>query len=126
MKRSLRSILLLAASLLLLFGAITTTTVTVPHLREDLLEINVRPTLVSALLVFLHFGSFAIFGFGALVIVLAVRAWRGATGDRILIGIIAAVFLLFGIAAFVWTGSHHSLGYVLIGLLLAGAIFIRD
>jgi hypothetical protein len=46
--------------------------------------------------------------------------------DRVLIAIIAAVYVFFGIAAFIWTGSHHTLGYVLIGLLLAGAITVRS
>ena len=122
MRRYLRALLLFLSALLMLFAAVTTTTVSVPHLREDLLEINVRPTLLGAVMVGLHFGSFAMFGFGALVLVLAVRALREPGGfDRVLIGIIGAVYLLFGIAAFMWTGSHHTLGYVLMGLLLGGA-----
>ena len=124
MKKSLRSVLLFAATLLLFFSAFTNTTVSVPHLREDLLEIGTRPTLLGAVLVGLHFGSFAMFGFGALVAALAFRTWRGST-ERLLTGIIATVFLFFGIAAFVWTGSYHTLGYLLIGLLLVGAILIR-
>ncbi|HSE32416.1 MAG TPA: hypothetical protein VLA93_12670 [Pyrinomonadaceae bacterium] len=126
MRKYLRALLLFLSALLMIFAAFTTTTVSVPHLREDLLEINVRPTLLGAVMVGLHFGSFAMFGFGALVLVLSVRAWRAPAGvDRVLIGIIGAVYLLFGIAAFMWTGSHHTLGYVLMGLLLGGAALVK-
>ena len=124
-RKYIRALLLLLSAALMFFAAFTTTTVSVPHLREDLLEINVRPTLLGAVMVGLHFGSFAMFGFAALVLVLAIRAWRGAATDRFLIGIIAAVYLIFGIAAFVGSGSHHALGYALMGLLLAGAVLVK-
>ena len=125
-RKALRSIFLFLAALLIFFAAVTNTTVSVPHLREDLMEINTRPTLLGAVLVGLHLGSFAMFGFGALALALAVQIWRGAQGQRVLIGIIAAVFLLFGIAAFIWTGSHHTLGYLLIGLFLAGGAIMPN
>jgi hypothetical protein len=125
MRKYVRALLLLLSAALMFFAAFTTTTVSVPHLREDLLEINVRATLLSALMVGLHFGSFAMFGFAALVLVLAIRAWQTAATDRFLIGIIAAVYLLFGIAAFIGTGNYHTLGYALMGLLLAGALLIK-
>lgn len=125
MRKYLQLTLLLAAAVLILFAAFTTTTVSVPHLREDLVEINVRPTLLGAVMMGLHFGSVAMFGFGALVLVLAFRALRAAGTDRLLIAVIAAVYLLFGIAAFIGTGSHHMLGYALMGLLLAGAALVK-
>lgn len=125
MRRYLQLLLLLVAALLMLFAAFTTTTVSVPHLREDLLEIDVRPTLLGAVMMGLHFGSFAMFGFGVLVLVLAIRALRPAGTDRLLIGIIAAVYLLFGIAGFIGTGSHHMLGYALMGLLMIGAVIVK-
>ena len=125
MRKYLQLLLLLTAALLMLFAAFTTTTVSVPHLREDLMEINVRPTLLGAVMMFLHFGSFAMFGFGALVLVLAIRTLRAAGTDRLLIAIIAAVFLLFGITAFIGTGSHHMLGYALTGLVMVGAAIAK-
>jgi len=125
MRKYLQLLLLLAAALLMLFAAFTTTTVLVPHLREDLLEINVRPTLLGAVMMGLHFGSVSMFGFGALVLVLAIRALRPAGTDRLLIAIIAGVYLLFGIAAFIGTGSHHMLGYALVGVLLVGAALVK-
>ena len=125
MRKYLRALLLFLAAALMVFAAVTTTTVSVPHLREDLLEINVRPTLLGAVMMGLHFGSFAMFGFAGLVLVLAIRALRAAGTDRLLIAIIAAVYLLFGIAGFVGAGSHHILGYALMGLLLAGAVILK-
>lgn len=125
MRKYLKLTLLLTAALLMLFAAFTTTTVSVPHLREDLQEINVRPTLLGAVMMGLHFGSIAMFGFAALVLVLAFRALRTAGTDRLLIAIIAAVYLLFGIAGFIGTGSHHILGYALIGLLIVGAAIVK-
>ena len=125
MRKYLRLVLLLAAAALMMFAAVTTTTVSVPHLREDLLEINVRPTLLGAVMMALHFGSFAMFGFAALVLVLAIRTLQAAGTDRLLIAIIAAVYLLFGIAGFIGTGSHHILGYALMGLLLGGSLLIK-
>jgi hypothetical protein len=63
MRRNLiQSILLVFAASLMTFAAYVTTTISVPHLREDMLEINVRPTLLSAIMLGLHFGSFALFG----------------------------------------------------------------
>ena len=125
MRKYVRAILLFAAAVLLLFAAVTTTTVSVPHLREDLLEINVRPTLLGAVMLGLHFGSFAMFGFAALVLAMAIRSLRAGNVDRVLIAIIAVVYIIFGVAAFIATGSHHTLGYVLIGLSLGGAFFVR-
>jgi hypothetical protein len=95
MHKFLRAIFLFVAALLMLFAAFVTTTVSVPHLREDLVEINVRPTLLGAVMLGLHFGSVAMFGFAALVLTLAVKTWRGAAADRVLIVIIAAVYFLF-------------------------------
>jgi hypothetical protein len=126
MRKYLRATLLFIAALLMFFAAVTTTTVSVPHLREDLLEIDVRPTLLSAVMLGLYFGCFALFGFAALVLAMAIRALRAAAVDRILIAIIAVVYVIFGVAAFIGTGSHHMLGYLLIGLLLSGVVALRN
>lgn len=108
------------------FAAVTTTTVSVPHLREDLLEIDVRPTLLSAVMLGLHFASFAMFGFAALVLAMAIRSVRAGEVDRVLIAIISIVYTIFGVAGFIGTGSHHTLGYVLIGLLTGATVFVRN
>lgn len=54
----LRRVLLGLAGLLMAFAAYVNATIAVLHLRGDLLEIHVRPTLVSATLLGLHFGTF--------------------------------------------------------------------
>lgn len=125
MIRKLHVILLFAAALLMSFSAFVTATVSVPHLGEDLFEINVRPTLIRAIMIGLHFSSFAMVGFAALVLASAVRALRGVVFDKISLAIIGIMYLGFGIAAFALSGSHHTLGYVLIGVLLLTAVAIR-
>jgi hypothetical protein len=125
MIRKLQVILLFAAALLMSFSAFVTATVSVPHLREDLIEINVRPTLILAIMIGLHFGTFAMVGFAALVLASAIRAWRGVALDKASLAIIGIMYLGFGIAAFVLSGSHHTLGYVLISVLLLTALIFR-
>jgi hypothetical protein len=39
--------------------------------------------------------------------------------------IIAVTYIAFGIVAFGWCGSHHALGFVLVGVLILGAVAIR-
>ena len=125
MRQTLRTILLFAASALLGFAALVNATVSVPHLREDMVEINVRPTLLSAVSLGLHFGTFAMFAFACLVLVAGIKSARGTAIARLPLLIIAATYIGFGIVAFVWSGSHHTLGYVLMGVLILGAVVIR-
>jgi hypothetical protein len=67
----------------------------------------------------LHFGTFAMFGFALVVLAAAVQASQGATPSRPLLVIIAAVYVTFGLAAFfLRRGNAHSLGYVLMGVLI--------
>ncbi len=126
MRQSLRTVLLFAAGLLMGFAALMTATVSVPHLREDLAEINVRPTLLGAVSLGLHFGTFAMFAFTCLVLVAALQSLRAAVTARLPLSIIAATYTGFGIVAFIWSGSHHTLGYVLMGVLILGAVAIRE
>lgn len=124
--RQLRTIVLFAAALLMGFAALVYATISVPHLREDMVEINVRPTLLGAVSLGLHFGTFAMFAFACLVFVAAIQCLRGALTARLSLSIIAGIYIGFGIFAFVWSGSHHTLGYAFIGLLVAGAIAIPE
>jgi hypothetical protein len=123
-KRSVHAFLLFAAALLMAFSAYISAAVSVPHLREDLLEIDVRPTLVGAIMTGLHFATFAMVGFAALVLAAGIKALRSGVIDKVVLGIVGLIYLAFGIAAFIWSGSHHTLGYVLIGLLLLSAAVI--
>jgi hypothetical protein len=97
----------------------------VPHLREDMLEINVRPTLLGAVSLGLYFGTLAMFAFAALVFLAALKSAQGGVMARLPLWIIATAYIAFGILAFAWTRSHHTLGYVLIGGLILGATFTR-
>ena len=124
--KALRTILLLAATFLLAFAALTSLTVDVPHLREDLLEISVRPTLLRAVMMGLNFGTFAMLGFTALVLVAAIQSLRGIVAYRLPLSLIAITFAAFGIFAFVKSGNHHTLAYLLIGILILGGAAIPD
>lgn len=123
MRQPLRATLLFLAALLMGFAAVVNAVVAVPHLRGDMAEIQVRPTLLGAVSLGLCFGTFAMFGFALLVLVAAVQASRGATPSRPILAIVAAVYVTFGLAAFfLWRGSAHALGYVLMGVLVGLAI----
>jgi len=124
--RGLRTVLLFVAALLIGFAAFLNATVSVPHLREDMLEIHVRPTLLSAVLLGLHFGTLAMFAFAFVVFVSALQSLRRSSMARLPLSIIGITYLAFGIVAFIWTGSYHTLGYVFGGVLLLGAILIPD
>lgn len=126
MLKTLRTIVLFTATLLMGFAAFVNATISVPHLREDMLEINVRPTLLRAILTGLHFSTFAMVAFAALVLVAAIQSLRGAVRARLQLALIALTYIAFGIVAFVWSGSHHALGYVLMGILILGGAVIRD
>ena len=126
MTQALRATLLFAAAVLMGFSALVNAIVNVPHLREDMQEINVRPTLLGAVMLGLHFSTVAMFALACLVLVAAIQSSRTAVTPRLPLSIIAATYVGFGIAAFVLSGSHHALGYVLIGVLILGAIAIPE
>ena len=126
MRQTLRTTLLFAAAVLMGFSALVNAIVNVPHLREDMAEINVRPTLLGAVSLGLHFGTLAMFAFACLVLVAAIRSLRVAVTARVPLSIIAATYVGFGIAAFVLTKSPHTLGYVFMGVLIFGAVAIRE
>lgn len=84
-----------------------------------------RPTLVSAILLALHFGTFAMAGLTLVVLSAAVQR-QGASALRIPLLIVTVTYVAFGIFAFLWSGSHHALGYVLIGALVGAACVVRD
>jgi len=126
MQQKLRTTLLFAAALLMGLAGLLSAAVGVPHLHEDMVEINVRPTLLGAVMLGLYFGSFAMFAFACLVFVAAIKSAQGAVIARLPLWIIAATYIGFGILAFAWTTGPHTLGYVLIGGLILGATFTRD
>ncbi len=124
-KGGLRQILLSLAGLLMAFAAYVNATIAIPHLRGDLLEINVRPTLVSGVLLGLHFGTFALAGFALLTLAAAAQR-QGGSALRLPLLCVAATFAAFGIFGFAWTRSPHLLGYVLMGVLVGVACLLRE
>ena len=126
MKPSVRAPLLFAATALMGFAALTNAFVGLPHLQEDLVEIQVRPTLLRAVSVAMQFGAYAMFAFTLVVLHAAVRAARGGTTARLPLAIVAVLYAAFGIAAFVEAGSPHALGYALAGVLVGAAAASPD
>lgn len=127
MRQTLRPTLLLMAALLMGFAAVVNAIVALPHLRADLTEINVRPTLLNAVSLGLYFGAFALFGFALVILATAFQAFRGVNPSRPLLAVIAVTHGAFGAGAFfVWSGSAHVLGYVLMGVLVGLAAMLPD
>ena len=91
-----------------------------------MIEINMRPTLLGAVSLALNFGTFAMFAFTLVVLVEAVKSLKGKTISQLPLLIIGMTYAVFGIFAFIMSGSHHALGYVVIGLLIFGAALIPE
>ena len=121
-RQSLRTSLLSVAGVLLAFAAAVNAFINVPHLREDMIEIQVRPTLLQAISLGLYFGAFAMAGLALVVLAAAVESARTGSGNRTLLAIVSAVFLAFGATAIVsGDASPHMLGYAAAGALVAVA-----
>ena len=125
MRPPVQAALLLGAALMLVAAATVNATVAVPHLREDLLELAVRPRLLATVVLGLHLGTFALAALAAVVLGESVKAFRSVEVARLPLGVIAVTCLVFGIFAFRATHSHHALGYVAVGALIFAAIARR-
>jgi len=124
-RQTLRSPLLLSAGALMGLSAVMDAFTSVPHLREDMAEIHVRPTLMRAVSLGLYFGAIAMFAFAAVVLIAGFRASRGRQVDRPSLVAIAAAYVVFGgTAFFVWGASGHILGYAFAGLLIVVAVLL--
>ena len=126
MLKIIRTILLLTATVFMIFAGVISATVAVPHLREDMVEINVRPTLLRAVMLGLHFGTLAMFGFAGVTLIAAIRSALGKHTSRLMLAAIGLTYTTFGITAYILSASHHALGYLLIGLLILGAALIPE
>jgi hypothetical protein len=126
MRQTVRTTLLFVATVFMGFSAFVNAIVSVPHLREDMEEINVRSTLLGAVMLGLRFGTVAMFALTFIVLAAAIRSLRATAIERIPLSIIAVAYFGFGVAAFITTRSHHTLGYVLIGILIAAATAIPN
>ncbi|MGZ6141910.1 MAG: hypothetical protein ACXWLM_01170 [Myxococcales bacterium] len=121
-----RGILLLAGGALILASAVVHAWVNVPHLREDMIEIGMRRTLLSAVSLVLWFSVVAMFAFAALVLNGAVAALRGRAPAAVPLWLIGGAYLAFGIFAFARIAPvPHFLGYAAMGLLVAIGASLR-
>jgi hypothetical protein len=126
MRTTIRATLLFIAAALMGLAATVNAVIAVPHLRDDMAEINVRPTLLGAVSLGLYFGTFAMFGFTFIVLVAAIEASRGGRQAKPFLAIIAVVYAAFGGASFfAWKASAHTLGYLVIGVIIGLAITLR-
>lgn len=120
MRQSISSLILVLAALAILGSAALHGIVNVPHLREDLVEIGTRPTLLGAVTLVLYFSVAAMVAFGGLVLAGAIQCLRGRSPQLASLWVVAIVYVAFGLAAFALVGpSPHFLGYAGMGLLVA-------
>jgi hypothetical protein len=120
MRREIRTTVLFIAGLAILGSAALHGMVNVPHLRGDLVEIGVRQTLVGAIMLVLYFSVVAMFAFGGLILGSATGSLRGKPVHQAPLWIVAATYMVFGLAAFLLVSrSPHMLGYSFIGALVA-------
>jgi hypothetical protein len=100
--------------------------VNVPHLRADMIEIGMRPTLLRAVSLVLWFSVVAMFGFAALVLQAAAASLRGGAPRAAPLWIVSAAYVAFGIVASVAVApSPHFLGYTAMGLLVAAGTLLE-
>jgi hypothetical protein len=120
MRHVLPGSVLSIAGLAILGTAVLQGLVNVPHLREDLLDIGVRSTLIGAVMLVLYFSVVAMFAFGALVMSSAMRSFRGGRLHTASLWIIAYSYVAFGVAGYLLVlRNPHMLGYAGMGLLVA-------
>lgn len=115
-----RMMLLLSGGATILASAVVHGMINVPHLREDMLEMGMRPSLFGAVSLVLYFSVVAMFAFAALVLGSAVSLLRGKVPQLIPLWLIAGTYVTFGVVAFLKIApSAHYLGYALMGILVA-------
>jgi len=119
-RNSTRAAILFVAGALILLAAIAQGMIFVPHVREDMLEIGMRPTLFRAISLVLYFSVVAMFAFAALVLTGALSLMKGQVPSIAPLLVVAAIYLIFGLGAFFRVAHDvHFLGYAMIGLLVA-------
>jgi hypothetical protein len=124
MNQPARAVLLTAAALMMIFGAVGYTTVVLPDLHGDLVEIGVRPSVLGATVLHLYFAAIAMFGFALIVLAAAVQTIRGGVPARMPLAIITIIYTSFGTYAFSRSHNPHHLGPAVMGLLLGIALAI--
>ena len=91
-----------------------------PPLGASLRQAGVDGDLITALTIGWIFGSVAMLAFGLIVLRLGLQLWRGKEADSGAAQVIAACYVVFGLAAFFWTRFNpHFIGFVVIGIIVA-------
>lgn len=126
MRSRIQPVLLALAGLILAFATLTHGRIVVPHLREDLVEIAVRPTLLKAIHQAMNLGVVTLAAATLIILVEALRSYRGLPVPRVSIAILGIALIAIGAMAFQATHNHHSLGYALIGAVLLGAVLVES
>ena len=95
-------------------------------LRAELTAAQVPPDLLRGALIGWYFGGAAMLAFGILVLLAFIRQADSPAIALVPARIVAATYLLFGIAALAWSGlDPFFLVFVIPGLLLSWAAFPR-
>jgi hypothetical protein len=117
---SIRGTVLLIGAGAILVAAVVHLVINVPHLREDMLGMGMRPRLLGAVSLVLYFSVVAMCIFGALVLTAAISTFRGRMPASAPLWLVAAAYLTFGLFAFVKIDANsHFLGYAAMGLVVA-------
>ncbi len=75
-----------------------------PEIQSELARVNASADLVLGLQVGWHFGGAAMVGLGLIVLHLFYQRARGSAASRVPASTVAALYLLFGLAALVVSG----------------------
>jgi hypothetical protein len=119
LRNSTRSVLLAIGGSAILAAAVVQAAINVPHLREDMLEMGMRATLLRAILLVLYFSVVAMFAFAALVLNAAASVGRGRMPPLLPLWLIAGTYVIFGVVAYARVdASAHFLGYAAMGLIV--------
>jgi len=123
-----RSVVLLIAGALLVMSSLAHACRSWPPLRAALVQAQVDAGSLRAVAVAWFFSSAAILTFAAIVIATAWAIWRGRATSPLPVLLVAAAYLLFGIATLFYEGqSRHFLFFVVLaGLMAAGAYVPRQ
>jgi hypothetical protein len=117
MKTQLQKVFLVLAALLASFAAYAMVSESVPHMIGDLVEIGVRPTLLSAVSRTMNFAGWSMVAFAGILICSAFCVVRNIRVGRIPLIVIGVLYSVAGGVAVTRNPSIHMYGYVMIGIL---------
>ncbi len=96
-----------------------------PELRADLSSANVSGELYQTVAIGWLYGSGAMLTLGAIVIVAGLAAPGGQVAAARVAALIGLLYLIFGTSALIYSSMNpHFIGFIVPGLLLAGAAWI--